>query len=294
VRVAVTGAGGLLAHELLPALRAAGHEVLALSHAEADVTQIGALRAAIPPFRPDWIFHLAAFTNVDACEAREEHALQVNGLGSRNVAVAAVECDAALLAISTDYVFDGTAARPYREYDPAHPVNAYGRSKWAGEQAIREISARHLIVRTSWLFGRGGPNFVDAILARARTGEPLAVVDDQRGSPTWTRDFSSQLLRLAGRADSGTCHCTGSGDATWHELAVHALAAAGIPAHVERTSSARLGRPAPRPAYSVLDNTWCEQSTGATMPHWKDAVSRYVHEGSAGGAAVAGRGREER
>lgn len=280
MRVVITGATGLLAAAVLPALRDAGHETFPLPR-DVDVTDPQALLHAVAPHRPDWIFHLAAFTKVDECETREGHAQLVNGLGSRNAAIAAIRADAALLALSTDYVFDGRSSRPYFEHDLPAPLGAYGRSKWAGEQAIRGLCPRATIVRTSWLFGRGGPNFVDTILARARAGQAIAVVDDQRGSPTATRDLAARLLRLAESDAFGTFHCTNAGEATWHDLATHAVACAGLDVRVERTSTAKLGRPAPRPPYSVLDNGWIERVTGEPMPDWRDAVERHVRSSAA-------------
>ena len=282
MRIAVTGGSGMLARELLPQLESAGHEVKALPRAQADVTSLRALRAAIEPFAPRWIVHLAAFTRVDDCERDPDLAFRVNGLGARNAALAAAACGASVLTISTDYVFDGRATRPYREYDPAAPLSVYGRSKWAGEEAVREVAPRHMIVRTAWLYGAGGANFVDSILRKARHGEPLAVVDDQRGSPTWTRDLAAALVLLVAAGEYGTYHCTNGGDCTWHELAEHAIARAGHGATIERIGTGTLVRPAPRPAYSVLDGSWCEQVTGLRMPHWKDAVDRYVGSGPAG------------
>src|SRR5215831_14367221 len=159
MNVAITGAGGMLARALIPALESAGHHVHALDHAAVDVTRLDALRAALADGRPKWIFHLAAFTRVDECESRADHAYLVNGLGARNAALAAAELNAAVLMVSTDYVFDGRSDRPYREYDVPSPQTVYGASKQAGEQATREMNPRHLIVRTAWLYGRGGPNF---------------------------------------------------------------------------------------------------------------------------------------
>lgn len=282
MRIAVTGASGMLARELIPQLESAGHEVKALPRAQADVTSLATVRAAIEPFAPRWIVHLAAFTRVDDCEREPDLAFRVNGLGARNAALAAAACGASVLTISTDYVFDGRATRPYREYDPAAPLSVYGRSKWAGEEAVREVAPRHVIVRTAWLYGAGGANFVDSILRKARHGEPLAVVDDQRGSPTWTRDLAAALVLLVAAGEYGTYHCTNGGDCTWHELAEHAIARAGRDTPVGRIGTVALARPAPRPAYSVLDGSWCEHVTGLKMPHWKDAVDRYVGSGPAG------------
>jgi dTDP-4-dehydrorhamnose reductase len=276
MNVAITGAGGMLARALGPALAAAGHDVTALDRATVDVTQLEALRAALAARPPAWIFHLAAFAKVDECESRADHAYLVNGLGARNAALIAAEMGAAVLMVSTDYVFDGRSDRPYREYDPTAPRTVYGASKRAGEQATRDMNPRHLIVRTAWLYGRGGPNFPDTILERARSGQPLRVVDDQRGSPTWTEDLAPALVRLAETGQYGTYHCTSSEDCTWYEFARHLIARAGIEAAVTRTDTASFGRPAPRPAYSVLSNLLYEHVTGHRMPSWRDAADRYL------------------
>lgn len=279
MKVLVTGAGGMLAAAVIPALERAGHRVLGLAKADADVTRLDPLRQAARAFQPDWIFHLAAFTKVDDCETRGDHAFLVNGLGSRNAALAAADCGAAVLAISSDYVFDGRGTAPYRESHPAGPLSVYGASKWAGEQAVREVHTRHAIVRTSWLYGAGGPNFIDTILRKAQAGDALKVVDDQRGSPTWTQDLAGALLRLAEAGEYGTYHVTNSGDCTWFDLAAHVIARAGLHTSLERTTSTAFARPAPRPAYSVLSNLYFEHVTGARMPAWQDAADRYVASG---------------
>ena len=276
MRIAVTGAGGLLAHALLPALERAGHTAIALARRDADVTRFESLRLALEGARPDWVIHLAAFTRVDECERRPEHAFLVNALGARNAALASLACGAGLLAISSDYVFDGRASAPYREYDAPGPCSVYGASKWAGEQAVREIQPRHLIVRSAWLYGPGGSNFVDTILTRARAGDPLRVVDDQRGSPTFTYDLAAGLVRLLASGQLGTFHCTNAGACTWYDLAEHAVRRAGLKIAIERTDTASFPRPARRPPYSVLDNQWFEWTTGAPLPPWQDALERYL------------------
>ena len=281
MRVLVTGAAGMLGQAVMPALAAAGHEARGGVLPGMDVTRLDALAGAAADFRPDWILHLAAFTRVDDCESRRDEAFRVNALGARNAAMAADGCGAALLAVSTDYVFDGAAAAPYREEDTAAPASVYGASKWAGEQAVRAVTERHVVVRTSWLFGPGGPNFVDTILAKARAGEGLRVVDDQRGSPTFTRDLAEGLVRLMAAGGAGTFHCTNTGDCTWYELAAHALACAGLDVPLARTDTASFPRPARRPAYSVLSNGRFEQATGWRMPPWWDAVRRHL-EATAG------------
>jgi dTDP-4-dehydrorhamnose reductase len=280
VKVLVTGAGGMLGRSVVRALERAKHEVLPLTRADADVTALEDLRHPVGIFAPDWILHAAAYTRVDDCEAHPDRAHLVNGIGARNAALVAAERGAALLSISTDYVFDGRARTPYREYDLAAPRSVYGASKWAGEQAIRELHPRHVIVRTAWLYGHGGANFVDTILHRARAGEPLRVVDDQRGSPTWTHDLSDALVALMTRAQFGTYHYTSAGDCTWHDLATYAIERAGLTATVERIDSKTLGRPAPRPEYSVLSTQWFEHVTGLRPPPWRDAVDRFLAAGS--------------
>jgi dTDP-4-dehydrorhamnose reductase len=278
----------MLGRALLPALAGAGHTALGLSRAEADVTQIETLRRACASFRPDWVVHLAAFTRVDDCEAEADRAFLVNGLGARNAAQAAAEAGASILLISTDYAFPGDGVRPYREYDPTGPRSVYGASKLAGEQAVREIHPRHVIVRTAWLFGAGGANFVDTVRARARAGEPLRVVDDQRGSPTSVTDLSLALVKLMAASQYGTYHCTNVGDCTWFDLAACVLELEELNVRLDRIDSAQLARPARRPAYSVLSNRMFEHVTGHRMPHWRDAVARYTGRGVPAAAARTG------
>jgi dTDP-4-dehydrorhamnose reductase len=272
----------MLAHAAIPALQRAGHEVLGLKHGEADVTRLDALIHPARTFRPDWILHLAAFTRVDDCESEPDRAFLVNAVGAKNAALAAAACGASILAISSDYVFDGAAHAPYREYTAAAPRSVYGASKWAGEQAVREVNPRHFVVRTAWLYGKGGPNFIDTILRKAGAGEALKVVDDQRGSPTWTQDLARALVALAATGEYGTYHVTNSGDCTWYDLAAYALDRAGLKVPLERTTTEAIARPARRPAYSVLGNQFYEHVTGAPLPHWQDAVDRYLETRLAG------------
>jgi len=266
----------MLAQAVVPELERGGHAVLPLKRRDADVSRPGALQHAIATFRPDWIFQLAAFTKVDDCEAEADRAYRVNALGARHAAQAAVDSGAAILFPSTDYVFDGESPRPYREYDAVHPRSVYGASKWAGEQCVREIQPRHIVARTAWLFGPGGPNFVDTIRRRAAEGAPLRVVADQRGAPTYTHDLAPALVRLAEGGHFGTFHVTNAGETTWHELALRVVQRSGAKVAVETTTTAELGRPAPRPAYSVLSNQLFEETTGARLPVWTDAVDRYL------------------
>lgn len=299
MRVMVTGANGMLGHSLVPRLEEAGMDVIALRHPQdtselppprdaarrretlaVDITDEAALVTAARSAHPDWVVHLAAWTDVDGCEGDPDRAYSVNGLGSRNAALAAAAVGAPVLAMSTDYVFDGTATSPWRESDTTNPLGVYGTSKLAGEKWVREATPSHVIVRTSWLYGSGGRNFVDTILARARAGDPLRVVNDQQGCPTWARDLSDSVVALVERRPFGTFHVTGTGQCTWHDFAVAACEIAGVKAEVAAISSAELSRPAKRPAYSVLENGAFEKATGRRMPHWRDALQRYLESQS--------------
>ena len=276
MKVLVTGAGGMLAHAVLPALAAAGHETLACTRTELDVTQSDDVRRVIAAARPDWVCHLAAYTDVDGCERETARAQAVNADGSRHVAAAAADAGAALLAISCDYVFAGDDPAPRREDAAVGPLSAYGKSKLGGEQAVRAANPRHCIVRTAWLYGSGGKNFVDTIRTRALAGAALRVVDDQHGSPTWTVDLAGALVALMERGASGTLHASNDGACTWHEFALEICRQAGAAVEVARQSSSELARPAPRPRYSVLDTSRLEQVLSRRLPHWRDALARYV------------------
>ena len=276
MKAAVTGADGLLGKDLVPALRENGDGVLALARRPPDVVRIEEVRESLGRFRPDWVFHLAAFTRVDECESNQRLAHEVNGKGAGNVAEVAADLGAAVVMMSTDYVFDGRSREPYREDDPPAPRSVYGRSKLEGEIQVREANPRHLIVRTSWLYGLHGRCFPEVILRRARSGQPLRVVDDQRGAPTWTRDLARALLRLVASGAVGTFHCTARGECTWHEFAAHIVRRAGLRMQVEAIDSASFGAPAPRPAYSVLSNERFERVTGTRMPAWKPSADEYL------------------
>lgn len=276
MKVLVTGAGGMLAQAVVPALERAGHTVVPFTHTALDVTDLADMRRTVQFSKPDWVCHLAAYTSVDGCETEVERAFAVNGLGARNAAQAAHEAGAAILALSTDYVFPGTESSPRREHDAIGPASVYGRSKWAGEQGVRETNPRHAIVRTAWLYGRGGRNFVDTIRTRALAGEPLAVVEDQHGAPTWTEDLAGALLGVMDARAFGTLHATNGGECTWYEFAVEICRLTGAGIEVARQSSAALARPAPRPEWSVLHLGSLERVLGRPMPHWRDALERYL------------------
>lgn len=271
MNVLVTGAGGMLARAVTHELRMRGTDVVALDHTMLDVRDRIAVHAAISSARPSCVIHCAAYTRVDDAEADEGGAFAVNADGTLNVANACKAVDARLLYPGTDYVFDGQATRPYMPSSPTAPLNAYGRSKLAGEEAAR-AAGNYLIVRTSWLYGAGGRNFVATILQRAREVPVLEVVNDQRGAPTWTADLArtfAELLDLT--APAGVYHATNRGDTTWFDLACAATRAAGLLVPIQPISSDTIRRPAIRPRYSVLDCTSTDAIVGP-MRMWHDAL----------------------
>lgn len=282
--VLVTGAGGMLAADLVPALEAAGHQVTACGRDRLDVTDPAQARAVIGAARPAVVLHCAAYTNVDGAEADPAQAFRVNQNGARHVAEACREAGAAMVYVSTDYVFDGTATQPYRPEDPPNPVGAYGASKLAGEQAVRDTLDAHYIVRTSWLYGHGGRNFVDTMRKLGREKPELAVVDDQLGSPTWTVPLAEAITRLIATARYGTYHVTGQGTCTWCGLTREIMAREGLTTPVKPLTTAELGRPAPRPAYSVLDNSALLAAGVPLLPLWQESLAAYLAATPAPGA----------
>lgn len=277
MRVAITGARGLLGTALTREF-SAGHEVFPLDRQSLDVTDQEEMRRRMVWLRPDWVLHTAAFTSVDEAESNAREAHRVNVLGSRNAAAAALDVGSRLLYFSTDYVFDGCHNSPYREWDPPAPLSEYGRSKLAGEWLVRSLLPGHLIVRTSWLYGPGGVNFVEKIARRARRGDPLRVVNDQRGSPTYTADLAAAARALVESERRGTYHVTNSGDCTWFEFALEIVTRLGIQASVAPIESARFGAPAPRPAYSVLDNCLYQLDGFSVLRPWIHALAEYLEE----------------
>ncbi len=274
----ITGAGGMLGQAMTRELRGRRREVVALDRSQLDVCDRDAVSGAFAFVRPDYVIHCAAFTKVDEAETSERAALDVNVGGTLNVAGACRITGARLLYPSTDYVFDGNASEPYTPSSPMAPLNAYGISKMAGEEAARAADDC-LIVRTSWLYGAGGKNFVATILQRARAAVQLEVVDDQRGSPTWTHDLARVFADLLERnAPPGVYHATNSGDTTWYGLARAATRAAGIDILIKPIRTEDTKRPAKRPRYSVLDCSSTESIVGP-LRAWDAALLAALEEG---------------
>ena len=274
----VTGAGGMLGRDLVSVLSSVSAEVTALPRADLDIGDAAAVKAAVAGH--DVVVNAAAWTDVDGAEADEAAATAVNGAGARNVAAACAASGARLLHVSTDYVFPGDASVPYPEDAPTDPVNGYGRSKLAGEEAVRALLPdTGYIVRTAWLYGEHGPNFVATMLRLAAQRDTVDVVDDQRGQPTWSFALAEQLVRLgraavAGAAPAGAYHGTAAGETTWFGLARAVFEEAGLdPARVNPTTSDRFGRPARRPAFSVLGHGRWALAGLAPMPDWREMLT---------------------
>jgi dTDP-4-dehydrorhamnose reductase len=276
VRVLVTGAGGQLGHDLVAAF--SDHDVVGLARAHLDVTDEAAVVATVRDHAPDLVLHAAAYTKVDACESDPDTAWLVNAVGSWWVARACALADAAMVYLSSDYVFDGTAGRPYTEFDAVNPLSVYGRSKEAGEQLVRRTLDRHYIVRTSWVLGVHGGNFVKTMLRLGRERGAVSVVDDQTGSPTFAFDLAPAIRRLAVTGRYGTYHVTNSGACTWFDLAAAAFEEAGLQVDLTPTDTASFGAPAPRPAFSVLDNRLARLTGLEPLPHWRDSLKRLIAE----------------
>lgn len=275
-RALVTGAGGLLAHDLVPALRGAGWIVTAMGRPDLDVTDPGQCLAAVEGH--DLVVNTAAYTAVDEAESDEAAAFAVNAVGAANIARACSRAGARVVHISTDYVFDGTATEPYAVDHPVAPRSAYGRTKAAGEWAVRALCSESWVLRTAWLYGAGGPNFVSTMLRLAGERETLSVVDDQTGQPTCTVDLAALILRLvAADAPYGIHHGTSTGQTTWCGFARAVFELKGLdPARVLPTTTDAFPRPARRPGWSVLSQETLALPRVGAAKEWKDMLRDYM------------------
>lgn len=274
MRILITGADGQLGQALQRVLT--GHRILPAVWPAFDLLKSEAEQSVLEA-RPDAVIHAAAYTDVDGAEREPETAMAVNAEGTERVARAAAKAGARLLYISTDYVFDGRKGAPYVETDAPNPINAYGRSKLEGEQRALALCPNTLIVRTSWLYGVTGKNFVRTIMRRATEQSLLRVVGDQRGCPTYAADLAGILARVLDLDLRGVAHAAGGGDCTWYEFACEILSLMGLSLPVQQITTAELGSPTPRPAYSVLANRRLADA-GMTLPHWKGALGRFMRQ----------------
>ncbi len=277
-KLLITGAAGQLGQALLQIAPPLGWEVAATDAHDLDITDPSLVARELARRCPQVVINAAAATGVDALESDPDRALQVNSFGPRNLAVACRRLGLKLIHLSTDYVFDGAKPGPYAEWDATGPLSIYGRSKLLSEEWVRQQCPDHFIVRTAWLYGLPGPNFITGILARARSLGPegeLKVVRDQRGTPTSASALASQLLALADTDAFGTYHATCQGETTWYDFACLILAAAGLPVRVTPCATSEYPRPAPRPANSVLANRLLQVAGLDLMPAWQAAFQDF-------------------
>ena len=275
MRATILGASGLLGKALMREWNQ--DAVTGLSSSVVDIRDEKLVQAKMRDLRPDWIVLAAAYADVDGCEGNPEKAFSVNRDGAANVAAAAKQVGARLMFVSSDYVFDGTKTSPYETGDARNPQSVYGKSKAEAEIQLLEMLPDCCIVRTSWLFGSGGKCFPDTILKLAANRPVLDVVNDQRGSPTFTTDVARAMVQLCRKNASGIVHATNTGDCTWFEFAEAIVRGAELGTEIRPVSSQQMARPAPRPAYSVLAPASL-RALEITMPSWQDALRRYLQE----------------
>jgi dTDP-4-dehydrorhamnose reductase len=275
MKVLVTGAGGMLGRDVVLAAGNAGHDVVGFGHTELDVADADVLAAKFELERPDVVINCAAWTDVDGAEEEEEAAMAANGRGAGNVAAAAAELGASVLYVSTDYVFDGAKGAPYVETDQPAPLSAYGRTKLAGEEATAAANKRHFVVRSSWLFGIGGSNFVETMLRLAADHGEVLVVRDQVGSPTYTWHLAYGIVRLIEGIEYGIHHMAAGGSCSWYDFAREIFEQAEVECRVLSATSEMLGRPAPRPTYSALAS---QREHAIVLPSWRDGLAAYLSQ----------------
>jgi dTDP-4-dehydrorhamnose reductase len=278
-RILVIGAKGMLGRDLMGILHStfSKDEIIGWDIEEMDIQKEDESITKVEKLRPEIVIHIAAYTDVDGCERDQEKAFAVNAEGTKHVVLAASKCHAKIVYLSTDYVFDGEKGEPYLESDPPHPLNVYGHSKLKGERYVQEGVKDSLIIRTQWLYGPYGRNFVDSILRQATEKSALSIVNDQIGSPTYTLDLAraiSELIRVEAR---GIFHATNRDFCTWYAFAETILKLSGVNrVKVLPISSRELGRPATRPSYSVLSGQKLKNETGLTMRSWAEALKDYL------------------
>jgi len=282
MKLLVTGAAGMLGHDVMLAAGNAGHDVVGFGRAELDVTNPEALGRRFELERPDVVVNCAAWTDVDGAETAEEAAFAINGRGAGNVAAAANVIEARVVHVSTDYVFDGAKGAPYVESDQPAPLSAYGRTKLAGEEAVAAANKRHFIVRSAGLFGIGGRNFVDTMLRLSEAQNEVTVVRDQVGSPTYTWHLAYGIVRLIEGIEYGIHHMAASGQCSWYEFAREIFEQAKVECRVFSITTEEFGAAAPRPAFSALVS---QREHAIRLPSWQDGLAGYLAQRQAEAAS---------
>jgi len=271
--IVVAGARGMLGRDLMEMF---GEEARAVLHDEMEITDPVSVEKVLKGLRPKVVINSVAYTDVDGCESNSERAFAVNGEGVRNLALVTRDIGAKLVQVSTDYVFDGSKGTPWFEDDPVNPLSVYGRSKLAGEENTR-LNPDHLIVRTQWLYGLHGKNFVETMLRLGRERDEVAVVHDQVGSPTWTVDLCHAIRALIERNCRGVYHAANAGSCSWRDFADAIFRESGMETVVKPITTGQLGRPAPRPLYSVLDCSKLGRDSGFMPEEWREALRKYLN-----------------
>jgi len=278
MRILVTGAKGMLGRDLCSVLKRASHQVVETDIEELDITDLPATASEVKRIAPGIVVNCAAYTQVDRAEEEADKAFLVNGIGVRNLGLACRDMKIPLCHISTDYVFKGEKKGPYLPSDPPDPVNMYGYTKLAGEKYLEWSGVKHFLIRTSWLYGKHGPNFVSTILRLAAEKDELRVVDDQMGSPTWTGTLSIVISEIIGTGSYGIYHVTDrtEGGISWFRFAQEIVRLAGLEARIRPVPTEAFPRPARRPRNSVLDLSDAEKVLGHALPGWKASLSRFL------------------
>lgn len=276
MKVLVTGANGQLGQDVVSLFQQRQIQVYPYGRSQLDVTNLDQCIQVVQEITPDVIIHCAAYTAVDQAEVDEETAYLVNAVGTRNISVAAEKFGSKVCYISTDYVFDGHASRPYNEYDNTNPTGVYGKSKRAGEFLVSSLSSHFFIVRTSWVFGLHGNNFVKTMLKLAESRNHLKVVNDQLGSPTFTEDLASFLFELVNSEKYGIYHASNSGICSWYDFAKAIFEECQLEIEVEPCTTEEFPRPAPRPKYSVLDHLSIRTNGFNDLRPWREALQEFL------------------
>lgn len=276
MKILVTGANGQLGQELVCQLEKMNVELISFTKSELDICHLESVLKIVNEIQPQIIINAAAYTKVDQAEKDKELAFSVNAYGQRNLAVAAEKVDAKVCYVSTDYVFDGDSTDPYEEHALVNPISVYGKSKYAGEQLTQTLSTKYFIVRTAWVYGEYGPNFVKTMLRLASERDELGVVSDQVGSPTYTVDLAAFIIELVQTEKYGVYHCTNSGSCSWYEFAQAIFEESNLTVKVNPLTTEQYPTPAKRPSYSVLGDTAIKINGLTPMRHWKDGLKAFL------------------
>ncbi|GKX67451.1 dTDP-4-dehydrorhamnose reductase [Inconstantimicrobium mannanitabidum] len=288
MKILITGSKGQLGNELQDIINSGRAEIGAVSEVikksevvpldvdKLDITNLVQVNEILNDLRPDVVINCAAATNVDGCESNEDFAFKVNSIGPRNLAIVCEKIGAKLVQVSTDYVFSGVGNKPLTEYDLTAPYSVYGKTKLLGEKYVSEFSSKYFIVRTAWLYGYVGHNFVYTMMKLGKDKDMLKVVNDQRGNPTHANDLAYHILKLIETEEYGVYHCTGKGECTWYDFAKMIIELSGEKCEVNPCTSEEYKTPAKRPEYSSLDNMMLRSTVGDEMRDWKDAIKAFM------------------